>query len=94
MRRHDTTSGQEAPRGMTPREVAVLLRVSGDKIRALIRRGELQAVDMGERPGRARLIVLPEHLAAFVRRRAAATALPAPPRRRRREPGFVDYMGD
>jgi excisionase family DNA binding protein len=81
------------PRGYTPRELARLLRVSPDQIRAWIRSGELGAIDTARvRCGRPQFVVLPEHLAEFTRRRAAAPPRPAP--RRRRRTALVDYFPD
>jgi excisionase family DNA binding protein len=78
---------------MTPTEVARLMRVSPDRIRAWIKAGELGAVDTARhRCGRPRYVVLPHHLVEFERRRRAVE----PPRkpRRRREPELVDYFPD
>lgn len=77
-------------RGLTPNEVAKLLRVSPDKIRSLIKRGELSAIDLGVRGGKPRFIVLPRHLEEFERRHRAATPTkPAP--RPRRAVGQIDF---
>jgi excisionase family DNA binding protein len=78
-------------RGLSVREVAKYLRISPDRVRAMIARGELQALDMGT-PQRPRLVVLPEFLAAFGRRHRATTPQPAP--RRRRAVVAVDYYPD
>jgi excisionase family DNA binding protein len=73
-----------AVRGLTPSELARVLRVSPDRIRAWIKAGELGAIDVARhRCGRPRYVVLPHHLAEFERRRRAATA-PRPPRQRKR----------
>jgi hypothetical protein len=79
-------------RGLTPREVAHLWRVSPDRVRAMIRRGELQALDMGT-PQRPRLVILPEHLQQYARAHRAATTPRAAPRRRR-PPPVIDYYPD
>jgi hypothetical protein len=80
------------PRGRTPREVARIIRMSKDRVLDMIRRGELQAINTAPtRCGRPRYIILPEHLAAWVRgRTVSAPAKPA--RRRRRE--LKDYFED
>jgi excisionase family DNA binding protein len=79
--------------GLTPREVARLLRVSPDRVRRWIERGELAAVNVSDvRGGRPRYVVLPEHLDGFVRGRSAAAPPKAP--RRRRRPGLIDYYPD
>jgi excisionase family DNA binding protein len=82
-----------AGRGYTPRELAQLLRVGPDRIRAMIAAGELGALDMArQRCGRPRYIILPTHLDQFLRRRSAGPA-PRPPRRRKRS-DVVDYYPD
>jgi hypothetical protein len=61
--------------GLTVRDVARRYRVGGDKVRLWIARGELAAVNTAAALcGKPRFVVLPEHLAAFERRRAAAPA--------------------
>jgi transposase len=89
------TPPQVAPqRGHTPRELAKLLRVSADRVRGWIARGELGALNTAAALcGRPRYVVLPHHLAEFEQRRRAAN-VPTPPRRRRRQPGHVDYYPD
>ncbi len=80
--------------GMTPRELARLLRVSPDRVRGWIVAGELGAIDTARRRcGRPRYVILPEHLAEFVRRRHAAPPRTLP-RRRRRQRGVIDYYPD
>jgi hypothetical protein len=83
-----------AQRGHTPSELARLLRVSPDRVRSWIVAGELGAIDTARRRcGRPRYVILPEHLAEFVRRRNA-TPPRAAPRRRRRQRGAIDYYPD
>jgi hypothetical protein len=80
----------KATAGLTVKDVARLYRVSPDKVRAWIKRGELAAVNTAaalcQRP---RWIVLPEALAAFEHRRAGGPA--AKPQRRRRRAELVDF---
>lgn len=79
--------------GMTPREVAKLLRVSRDRVRAWIKSGELGAINTAvTRCGKPQFVVLPHHLAEFARSRAAATRAPAP--RRKKRTAVVDYFPD
>jgi transposase len=81
-------------RGMTPREVAKFLRVSPDRVRSWILKGELAAVNTANiRCGRPRWVILPHHLAEWERGRRAS---PPPKRwRRRRQPAeLVDYYPD
>jgi excisionase family DNA binding protein len=78
---------------LTPNELARLLRVSPDKIRAMIARGELKAINMATtRCGKPRYVVLPHHLAEFEEKRQAAPP-PTSPRRRKRM-YEVDYYPD
>ncbi len=81
--------------GFTPNELARLLRVSPDRIRAWIKRGELSAIDTAPpRSGRPRYIVLPAHLEAFEQQhRAMTTATKHTPRRSRRA-GQIDFYPD
>jgi hypothetical protein len=78
-------------RGLTVADVAARYRVSPDKVRAWIRRGELAAVNTADRLcGKPRFVVTEEALAAFEQSRNAA--VPAPPKRHRdRKQTFVDY---
>ena len=82
-----------AARGYTPNELAKLLRVSPDRIRAWIRTGELGAVNVAQhRCGRSRFVVLPHHLAEFERRRAGGPPPKLP--RRRRQTLEIDFYPD
>jgi excisionase family DNA binding protein len=77
-------------RGLTTRELARYLRISPDRVRAMIASGELGAIDTSAaRCGRPRYVVLPEHLAAWVRQRTASP--PPKPARRRRQTLMKDY---
>ena len=79
------------PRGFTPNEAAKLFRISPERVRAMIARGELGALNLGsgEKP---RYVILPVHLEAFTRRHAAAT--PVKPVRRKRRTVEVDFYPD
>jgi excisionase family DNA binding protein len=80
-------------RGLTPNELARLLRVSADKIRRWIKTGHLGAVNVaGVTCARPQFVILPHHLAEWERLRSAAPP-PKPPRRRKRIP-VVDYYSD
>jgi excisionase family DNA binding protein len=86
---------RDATRGYTPRELARVLRVSPDRVRAWIQAGELGAIDTARnRCGRPRYVILPHHLAEFEQRRRAATPAPKPPPRRRRLPAVIDFYPD
>jgi excisionase family DNA binding protein len=81
-------------RGYTPRELARVLRISPDRVRAMIQSGELGAISMARtQSGRPRYVILPCHLDAYVRgQQVSAPPRPAPRRRRRTTP--VDYYPD
>lgn len=78
--------------GRTVAEVARLLRVGADKVRAWIRRGELAALNTADPGDRPRFVVLPDQLEAFRRQRAAAPPPEAKPARRRRSTAMRDYF--
>jgi hypothetical protein len=83
----------ERPRGHTPADVASLLRVSVDRVRAWIVAGELGAVNVAKtRCGKPRYVVLPHHLAEFERRHAAAQ--PKPTRQPRKRTTEIDFYPD
>jgi Helix-turn-helix domain len=85
--------GAEGQRGLTPRELAGILRVSPDKVLGWIRAGELPALNTSSaRCRKPRYVVLPHHLVEFERRRQAG---PAPKASRRpRKSATVDYYPD
>jgi hypothetical protein len=73
-----------AQAGLTPRELARRWRISPDRVRAMILRGELQAINVSAtRCGRRRYIVLPHHLAEWERTRQAGPP-PATAKRKKR----------
>jgi excisionase family DNA binding protein len=81
-------------RGLTVAEVARRYRVSPDKVRGWIRRGEMAAVNTsGVRSRKPRFVVPPEALERFERRHSAA-APPKPQQRRRRRAAAVDFFPD
>jgi hypothetical protein len=80
-------------RGLTPNELARLLRVNADRVRSWIKSGELPAINTAPaRCGKPRYVVLPHHLAVFERSRQAAD--PPRPTRRRKRTALVDYYPD
>jgi hypothetical protein len=86
-------AGDDLPRGLTPREVARILRVAPVRVRAWIKRGILGAVNVaGAKCAKARFVILPHHLAEFERTRAAGPA-PKPVRPFKRITP-VDYFPD
>jgi hypothetical protein len=86
-------SSTPTARGQTPNEVARLLRVRPDRVRAWITSGELGAVNTAANTcGKPRFVILPRHLAEWERRRAAAP--PPPPPRRRKRFFARDYFPD
>jgi hypothetical protein len=79
--------------GLTPNELARVRRISPDRIRAMIVRGELPALNVAaNRCGKPKYIILPHHLREWETGRAAAPPKPAPRRRRRQY--AVDYLPD
>jgi excisionase family DNA binding protein len=76
--------------GFTVREVARRYRVSPDKVRAWIMRGELPAINTAAQCRRRRWVVTTGGLAEFERRRSARPP-PEPAPRRRRPPGPTDF---
>ena len=87
------TTADASARGYTPNELARLLRISPDRVRAMIASGELPAVDTARvRCGRPRYVVLPHHLAEWERRRRVSPPpKPAPRRRQPRRDGWIDF---
>jgi hypothetical protein len=85
----------DQPRGLTVLDVANRFRVSPDKVRSWIRRGELAAVNVASSLlGKPLLRITPEALAEFERRRSASVPTPEAPKRRRRRAAVVDYFPD
>jgi len=79
--------------GLTVAEVAKRYRVSPDKVRGWLRRGELAAINTSSKPGgKPRFVVTREALERFEQGRSAADP-PKPQRRRRprRPPGWIDF---
>ena len=80
-------------RGLTVRETAAYLRIGPDRVRAMIRRGELGAISTATtRCGRPRFIILPQHLATYEQAHRVLTPTPTP--RRRRRPVMIDYLAN
>jgi hypothetical protein len=83
----------DLPHGYTVIDVARRYRVSEDKVRSWIRRGELAALNTAATMcGKPRFVITPEALDRFERGRAAAE--PRKPPRRRRRSEMVDYFPD
>jgi excisionase family DNA binding protein len=89
---HDPDQGRcrQPGAGLTVQDAARRYRVSPDKIRAWIARGELRAINTSTaKCGRPRFVIPPEALEEFERSRSAG---PAPKAKRRpRRPELVDY---
>jgi excisionase family DNA binding protein len=77
------------PRGYTPNELARLLRVSPDRVRAWIARGELEAVNIAAPGSRPRWVILPDQLDAF--RQGRRPTPPPRPVTRLKRTAQVDY---
>jgi excisionase family DNA binding protein len=83
-----------APAGLTVSEVARRYRVSADKVRAWIAKGELVAINTAAHLcGKPRWVILPDALAAFERRRAAPAPAPRQTRRGKKSKE-IDYYPD
>jgi hypothetical protein len=92
--KRDRATPYDPQRGGTPRQLSRYLRVSVERVRGWIERGELGAINTAPtRCGRPRYIILPHHLEEFERGRRVATAAETP-RRRRREAAVKDYYPD
>jgi excisionase family DNA binding protein len=82
-------------RSLTVAEVARRYRVSSEKVRTWIARGELPALNTADaRRAKPRWVVTPEALEQFERGRLAATAPPKAMKRRRRQTGTIDFYPD
>jgi excisionase family DNA binding protein len=82
----------EGTRGYTVRELARLLRVSTDKIRAWIRTGRLPAINTASAScRRPRYVVLPDQLEAFAKHQQAGAPERPARARRAKAADFVDY---
>jgi hypothetical protein len=83
------------PRGQTPNEFGAIRRISPDRVRAMIRSGELMALNISPtRAGKPRFVILPEHAAEWEQRHMAATPEQPAPRRRRKVTATIDYYPD
>jgi hypothetical protein len=90
----ETLDAVRAQVGLTVPEFARLYRMGQDKVRALIARGELGAVNTTSfLCGKPRWVILPHHQAEFERRRAGGPP-PKPPRRKKKPSDWIDYFPD
>jgi len=77
--------------GFTVADLAARFRVSPDKIRSWINKGQLAAINTAATlSGKPRWVITPDALAAFERSRLGGLQ-PMPPRRRRRRAHEVDF---
>jgi excisionase family DNA binding protein len=82
-------------RGLTVREVAGFLRIGKDRVRGMVERGELPAINTAPvRCGRPRYVILPEHLAEWERSRRVTPPPKPAARRQQRRAGWVDFYPD
>jgi hypothetical protein len=79
--------------GYTVRDLARRYRVSPERVRTWIKRGELLAINTRDRCGRPRFVITPEALAAFERRRQVTTP-PPKATRRKKSSGVIDFYPD
>lgn len=79
-------------RYMTPPQIARELGVNTDRVLAMIRRGEMRAIDVREPTStRPRYRIAPEWLEAWLQARTVPPPEPAPVRRTRRPPTAKQY---
>jgi len=79
--------------GLTVREFARRNRIGPDRVRAMITSGALGAINTATSMcGKPRYVILPQHLAAFERQRAAGPKPKAP--RRRKQAAIRDFYPD
>jgi hypothetical protein len=79
--------------GLTVPEFARRYRIGKDRVRAMIRRGELAAINTApHRCGRPRFIITPEAMAAFEQGHAAQADTPKPRRKKRRPKGYIEFF--
>jgi hypothetical protein len=84
---------QRLPAVFTVKALAARWKISPDKVRRWIARGELRAMNTSEtQTGKPRWVVLPDEVARFEKGRQAAP--PKPARRRRKRTLAVDYYPD
>ena len=82
-----------AAAGLTVSDVAKRYRVSPDKVRVWIARGELQGINTAAAlSGKPRWVITPNALVSFENRRAGGPAPKA--QRRRRTPSVIDFYPD
>jgi hypothetical protein len=78
---------------LTVAEFAARYRMGKDKVRCLIRKGVVRAVNIASTTsGRPRYVITPEAIEEFERVRSAAE--PKPPPRRKRERDMIDFFPD
>jgi hypothetical protein len=88
----ETLAGTPLQAGLTVADVARRYRVSEDKVRGWIARGELRAVNTASvLCGRPRWVISPDALAEFERRRSGG---PTPKDKRRRKVPEIDFYPD
>jgi hypothetical protein len=86
-----TKDSENVATGLTVGDVAMLYRVSPDKVRSWIKKGELSAVNTADaKCARPRFVILPHQLAEFETGRIVATAAKKVARRKK-IPAGIDY---
>lgn len=81
--------------GYSVEDLARRWRIGPDRIRGMITRGELPALNTSDSSvKRPRYIILPEAVAAWERSKQTGTAEPKAAPRRRRQPTVRDYYPD
>jgi hypothetical protein len=98
----DAGCGKKRPKGprrkgdgWTVSDLARRYRVSVERVRGWIRRGELRAIDRRDRRcSRPAWVIMPEALADFERGRSATISTPPKVPRRRKQAGMIDFFPD
>ena len=80
-------------RGLTPNEFARVYRLGPDRVRSMIARGELQAINTAKvRCGKPRWVIMPWHAQQWEESRRAVVI--KSPRRRRKRVDCEDFYPD
>ena len=78
---------------LTPPAIGKRLGIKADRVRELIRNGELRAVDLARRGSRRpRYRISPDDLADFLQARTVRPPPARAPRRRRKQVGTIEFF--
>ncbi len=86
-------AGRDEVQGMSPQQVAKRLRVSADKVRDWINKGELKAVNVANRDSsRPRWRISEDAIRDFENKRQASTPPSAVQRRKKNDDGIIEFF--